>query len=126
MIDVYRMVSRLVKLVQDANLTTSLSSSCEDSIAEIVFGNNLRTREGEDYATRFNLLKSLHIKTGVALESITQSSTMLGKGWWVENDKVVVVASLIEVFEGILAISHMTLVIRKIEVDILSGQFDSP
>ena len=51
---------------------------------------------------------------------------MLGKGWWVENDKVVVVASLIEVFEGILAISHMTFVIRKIEVDILSGQFDSP
>ncbi len=41
MVDIDRMVSRLMELVQDAHLASSLGRSREDGIAEIILGDHL-------------------------------------------------------------------------------------
>lgn len=125
MIDVDRMVGRLMKLMKDAHLATSLSSSCEDSIAEVVFSNHLRAAEGKQYSAWLNLFEALDIEACVALQGIMKSSTMLSKGWRVENDKVVFAIVGIKEFESILAESLMALVARKVEVDVGIGKLNS-
>ena len=41
MVDIDRMVSRLVQLIQDSDLTASLGSSSEDSIAKMLLRHHL-------------------------------------------------------------------------------------
>ena len=114
-----------MKLMKDAHLATSLSCSCEDSIAEVVFSNHLRAAEGKQDSAWLNLLEALDIKACVALQSIMKSSTMLCKGRRVENDEVVFAIVGIKEFESILAESLVTLVARKVEVDIGIGELNS-
>ena len=126
MIYIDRMIGRLMQLMEYAHLASCLCSSGKDGIAEIVLCNDLRTGEGEDDATWLYLFQCLHIETCIALQGIVKSSTVLGKGWGVENDDIVVACCLFEVLEGILAYRSMAWVIREIEVYVLCGEFDSP
>ena len=50
--------------------------------------------------------------------------TVLGKGRRIENDKIVLIASLLEILEGILAESLMTSIAGEIELYIAVGEFD--
>ena len=88
-VDVNGMVGRLVQLVQDAHRAASLSSSREYSIAEVVFCYHLRAGEGEQDSAWSNLLECFCIEAGIAFQCVVQSSAMLGKGRWVEDDEVV-------------------------------------
>ena len=75
--------------MKDAHLAPGLSGGSKDRIAEVLFSNHLRAREGEEDAPRLNLLKGTRIETGIALQRIVQCPAMLGKGRWVEDDEVV-------------------------------------
>ena len=50
--------------------------------------------------------------------------TVLGKSGRIENDKIVLIASLLEILEGILAESLMTRIAGEIELYIAVGEFD--
>ena len=47
MVNVDRMVSRLMELMENTHLPAGLGSSREDGIAEMILGNHLRTAEGK-------------------------------------------------------------------------------
>ena len=83
------MIGRLVELMQDAHIAASLCSCREDSVAEMIFRDNLRTAERKENTTRTNSLEAFHVKTGVTLERIMKCSAMLGECRRVEHDKVV-------------------------------------
>ena len=123
-IDVDGVVGWLVKLMEYANLSLGLSSSGEYGIAEVLLGNYLRTGEREQDTPWLYLLQRLHIQASIALERITQGSTMLGESWRVEHYDVIVACSLVQILEGILADGNMTLIAREVEVYILSGELD--
>ena len=123
--DVDGVISRLMELMEDAHIAMGKSGCREDSIAEIILGNHLRTREGEENTSWLDFLQSLHIQSRISLEGIVESAPMLGKCGRVEDYEVVVASCLVEIFEGILAESLVTLVAREIELDVLGGEFDS-
>lgn len=60
------MVGRLVQLVQDANLSSSLRCSSKHSIAELIFRNHLRATEGKKDAALLNTLQALYVQAGIA------------------------------------------------------------
>ena len=124
MIDIDGMIGGLMQLVEDAHLTACLGSSCEDGIAEMILGNHLRTAECEEDTTLLNLLESLVIQAGIAFQSIMERPTVLGKGGRIENDEIVLIASLLEILEGILAESLMARIAGEIELYIAVGEFD--
>ena len=51
--------------------------------------------------------------------------TVLGEGWRIEDNQVVLVASLFQILESILAKSLMTLIAREIQLHIAVGELDS-
>ena len=51
MVDVNRVIGRLVDLMQDAHFAVGLHCSCEDSVAEVLLCDYLRAAEGEEDAT---------------------------------------------------------------------------
>ena len=124
MIDVDGVVGRLMQLVEDANLTTCQGGSSKDGIAEMILRDDLRTTEGEENPTRLYLLERLVVQAGIAFERIMECPTVLGKGRRIENNQVILVASLLKELEGILAESLMTLVAREVELYVAVGEFD--
>ena len=124
MIDIDRMVGRLMQLVQDAHLSASLGSSGKDGIAEIILGYHLRATECKEDSALLDALQSLHVQTGISLQCIMQGCTVLGKGWRIEDDEVILLVMVIEILESILADSLMTCIAREVESDILIGQLD--
>ena len=89
MIDVDGVIGRLMQLMQDTHLTLCKGCCRKYRIAEMVLRDHLRTREREENATLLNLLESLLIQAGVALQRIMQGTTMLGEGRWIENNEVI-------------------------------------
>lgn len=66
MIDIDGMVGRLVKLVQNAHLATTLGSSREHSITEMLFGDHLRTTERKKYSTLLDAFQGDTVQSGIA------------------------------------------------------------
>ena len=124
MIDIDGMVGRLVQLMQDAHLAAGLGSCREDSVAEIIFGNDLRTAEGEQDSTWLDAFEALNVKSGVAFQCIMERSTMFGKGRRIKNDEVVLLVVGIEILEGVIAECLVTGVTREVEGDIAVGKLD--
>lgn len=123
MIDADGMVSRLVELMKDAHVTTALGSSGEDGKAELVFVDGLTATEGKDDAAGTNLLEGNGVEARVAFECVAESVLVLGEGRRVEDNEVVVAASTLEIFEGILAESFV-LSVGEVESDVSVGEFD--
>ena len=123
-IDIDRMVGRLMQLVQDAHLSASLGCCRKDGIAEIVLRHHLRAAECKQDATLLDALQSLHVQAGISLQGIMQGCTVLGKGWWVQDDEVILLVVVIEILECILADCLMTRIARKVLGDVLIGQLD--
>ena len=113
------MVGRLMNLMQDAYLAVGLNSSCKHSITEVLLGNNLRTAESKENSARLDSLQTLDIKACITLQGITQSTTMLGKSRWVENNKVVHFVVGVEILESILAEGSMAVVAREVHGNVL-------
>ena len=67
MIDIDRMVGRLVQLVKDAHLSSRLCCRRKDSIAEMIFCDNLTATECEKNTARLDALEALHIQSGIPL-----------------------------------------------------------
>ena len=107
MININWMISRLMKLMQDAHLTSSLCSSGKDSLSEIIFSDYLRTTEGKQDSARLNLFKSFDVQSGITTQTILQCTTMLCKGRWVKNDKVILTIVIIKILKSILTDSLM-------------------
>ena len=103
MVDVDRMVCRLMKLMQDANLTARLCCCGKDSVTEIILCNDLRATEGEQYATWFDVLECLHVQSCISLQGIVKSTTMLCECRRVKDYEVVLISLCIKVFESIFA-----------------------
>ena len=117
-VDVDWVVNWLSELVQDAHRATTLGCRSEDSKAELLFADGLRTREGEKDATWTDLFESEGIEACVATESIAESIAVLSKCWWVEDDEVVFVFDIIEIFEGIDCVSFVARVAWEVEFDV--------
>ena len=66
MIDINRMVGRLVQLVEDAHRAACLGGRREDGIAEMVLGYYLRAGEREQDATRSYFVKCFCVQTSIA------------------------------------------------------------
>lgn len=118
MINVYGVIGRLMELMEDSHPAARLRGSGEYGLTEVIFRHNLRATEGEEYSSMTNLLQPFDIQPSIAAETIAQSLTVLGKGRRVEDDEVVGVVVLIEIFESILGVSLMAAVTGEVEVDI--------
>ena len=115
------MVGRLVELMKDAHIAMGKGCGGEDGIAEIILGDHLRTRKREENATGSYFLESLHVKASVTLEGIVKRTAVLGKSGRVEDDKVIVATCTVEILEGILAESLVTVIAGEVELDVLCG-----
>lgn len=115
MVDIDGVVGRLMNLVEDADVATTLCGSSEDGQAELVFIHGLRATEGEENAAGLYLLEGDGIEARVALEGIAQRILMFGKSGRVENDEVVLVAHVLKILEGILAVGMMARAVAEIE-----------
>ena len=111
----------------------------------MVLGHHLRTAERKQDATGLNHLERLLVESRITLQGIMQRPTMLGEGWWVEDDEVIagegcarpfvacfrrgarIVTGewrIVQKLKGILAESLMALVAREVQFDVAVGQFD--
>ena len=122
MINIHRMVGRLRQLVQDAHATSGHGGSRKDSCAEIFLADSLRTGESEQDASRFDFLESFHIQFAIALQGIAQGIPVFGKGGWVEDNQVILVAHTVQIFKGILGKGSVTAITREIQLYILIGK----
>ena len=124
MIDVDRMIGWLMQLVQDANLSSCLGCCSKHSVAEIILGNHLRTAEGEEDSTLLDSLQALYIQAGISLQHLAQRCTVLGKGWRIEDNEIILLVVLIQILERILAECLVAWVAREVESDVLISQLD--
>ena len=91
------MIGRLMQLVQDPHLTPCLGGSRKHCITEMILRHHLRTAERKEDTTRLDLLERLIIQTGITLQRVMERTTVLGKGGRIENDQVILVASLFQI-----------------------------
>lgn len=115
MIDINRMIGRLVQLVQDTHLPLGKGCRREYRIAEMVLRHHLRTGEGKEDAPFLYLLESLLVQPGIALQGVMQGTTVLGERRRVEDDEVVIGTCLLQILEGILTICLMTGIAREVQ-----------
>ena len=80
------MVSRLMELVQDSDVSSTLCCCREDSEAELLFIDSLTAREGEHNASRPNFLEGNSIEASVAFKGVAKGIFVLGKGRRVKHD----------------------------------------
>ena len=118
------MIGWLMQLVQDANLSSCLGCCSKHSVAEIILGNHLRAAEGEEDSTLLDSLQALHVQAGISLQRIAQRCTVLGKGWRIEDDEIILLVVLIQILERILAECLVAWVAREVESDVFIGQLD--
>lgn len=123
-VDIDGVISGLMELVEDAHMSTTLSSCCEDGKTELVLVDSLTAAESEYNAARAYLLESYSVETSVALESIAQSILVLGKSWRVEHDEIVVATGTFEILESVFA-EAFVLCIGEVESNIGIGELDS-
>ena len=124
MVDVNRVIGRLVDLMQDAHLAVGLHCSCEDSVAEVLLCDYLRAAEGEEDATGLDALQSFDVEACVAFEGVAQGCAMLGECGRVEHDEVIGLVVGIEELERVLAEGCVTLVAGEVEGDVPVGELD--
>ena len=124
MVDIDRVIRRLMELVQDAHLATSLSCSSEDSVAEVVFCHHLTATEREKNTPRHNLFQSLGIEPCVSFQCIVQSPSVFCKSRRIEDDEVISCIRSIQVFESVLAERLVAVILGEIQCHILIGQLN--
>lgn len=126
MIDVDRMVGGLGQLVQDADLASGDGCGREDRGAEQLLADRLRTGESEEEPSAFDLRQRPGIEPLVALHGIAQHFVVLGEGRRVEDDHVVPVADVLEVFDGIDGQRSVGSLFSEVEPNVGVGQGDGP
>ena len=80
MVNVYRMVGRLCKLVQYSDVALGDCRCGKYSCAEVLFAYYLRAGEGEEYSSGLYLLYGLCVESTVTYEGIAQAVAMFGEG----------------------------------------------
>ena len=125
MINIDRMVGRLMQLVQDAHLSSCLSCCSKHCVAELILRYHLRAAESKEDTTLLNTLQTLHIQAGITLQCITQSRTVLGKSRRIKNYQIILLVVFVEILESIFADSLMASISREVKRNILIGQFYS-
>ena len=115
------MVGRLMQLMQDSHLSAHLGCSRKNSIAEIVLCDHLRTAESKEDASFLDALQALHIETGITLQGIAQSCTVLGKGWRIEDDEIILLASPGKLSATLSLVSSMALALLSTECTCLAS-----
>ena len=124
MIDVDGMVGRLMQLMEDAHTASCLGSSREDGITEMLLRDHLATAEREEDAAALNALEPLEIQASITLQGVVESAAMLGKGWRVEHDEIVLILVGIEEFEGIVAESLVANIIGEVQRHVRVGELN--
>ena len=89
-VDIDRMVLRLMQLMQDTHFASHLRCCTEDRQPESLFIHGLRTREGKQDTTRTDLLNRFGIDTLVTAQGILNGITMLGKRRGIQDDQVII------------------------------------
>ena len=117
----YWVVDWLRKLMQDAHIATSVDRCRKNCLAEILFADSLRAREGEQYSAAFNLLESPLVDSLVTLQCVVERTLVLGKSRRVENYQVILVGCLGEKVESIECKTLMVSAIGEIKCDIAVG-----
>lgn len=104
-------------------MATALSRCGEYCKTELLLVNSLRTAECEDDATGANLLECYGIEARIAFEGIAKCIFVLGKGWRIKHDEIVVTAGTLKILESVFAVAFV-LSIRKIQGHISIGEFN--
>ena len=71
------------------------------------------------------MLECEGIEACVAAQGIAESIAVLSKCRWVENDEVVFILDIVEIFEGIDCVGFVARVAWEVEFDILVGKLNS-
>ena len=121
MIDAHGVIGGLGELVQYAHATSRHGCCGEYGCAEVVLRHYLRAGEGKEDTPWAYLLEGLGIELAVSHEGIAQGILVLGKGRWVKDDEVILVAHAVEVLEGILGISLVACVAGEVELHVGAG-----
>lgn len=114
------------QLVQDADLASGDGCGREDRGAEQLLADRLRTGESEEEPSAFDLRQRPGIEPLVALHGIAQHFVVLGEGRRVEDDHVVPVADVLEVFDGIDGQRSVGSLFSEVEPNVGVGQGDGP
>lgn len=125
MVDIDGMVSRLMQLMQDANMATALGCRSEYSQTELILVDCLRTTESENNASRLDFLKSYGVESCISFESIAKGFLVFGKSRRIENNEVVIIAGALQIAESIFGKCVMTCITGEIQFCIGSREIDS-
>ena len=124
-VDVYRMVSGLSKLVENTYAAPRLCGGCEDAGSELILADCLRAGECEQNAAGPDFLEGFDVEPTVALQSVAQSIAMLSEGRRVEYDEVVGIAvHTVQILESVFSISCVAGVIGEVKCNVFVREVD--
>ena len=71
-----------------------------------------------------NALERLHVQSGITLQGIMQSPSVLGKSRWVKNNQVIDIIRIVKEFERIITECLMPFIAREVQFHIGIGEFN--
>ena len=122
MVDVNRVVGRLCELVQNTHLATGDGCCRKYGRAEQLLRYGLRAGERKENASLANLRHRASVEPLVALQSVAEHLVMLGECRWVEDNHIVFVADIFQVFDCIARDGRVCCSVAKVERDVCIGQ----
>lgn len=126
MVYVYRVVCRLVELVQDSHVSPTDCGGREHGETELLLVDSLRATERKENASLFDFLQGNGVEAGVSLDGVADGVFVLGKSRGVQHDQVVVLlmAYVAEKSEGVFREGFMAFVVGEIQFDVGVSQVD--
>ena len=94
-VDVYRVVLRLVQLVEYPHFASHLRRCAEHRQTERLFVHRLRAGEGEQDTARTDYLYRLGVDTLVAAKRVLHGITVFGESGRVKDDEIIVIYHLV-------------------------------
>ena len=126
MVYVYRVVCRLVELMQDSHVSPTDCGGREHGETELLLVDSLRAAEREENTSLFDFLQGDGVEAGVSLDGVADGVFVLGKSRGVQYDQVVVLlmAYVAEKSEGVFREGFMAFVVGEIQFDVGVSQVD--
>ncbi len=118
--EVDRVIGALAEVEHDTDISAGFDACGYDSVVEELGGDYLTARESEEQASRFDGFDGEGIEPFVCLYSIVAFAHAFGKGGRINDDNIVNILVLTEVFEDIG--SDALVVLTLVELGIVLGE----
>ncbi len=122
--DVDGMVGGLAEAVEDADVAACECCGGEHGVAELFAADGLRAAEREEDAAGADGCDAARVEADVAFQRVLHGHAMLGEGGRVEDDQIIFVCCLGEVFERVGADRFVARVAGEIQLHVLGGEGD--